>query len=748
MAGKSETLVIDIQINGATARRGLNDITKSLKKTESAVTKLKGNLQSLKGLIGGFGLAALAAGFVKSVSGALAFSEEIKNVADRVAFSTDALQELRFAASLVGIDMRQLDIGLQRFSRRVADAAAGSGELEKVFREQGIAIRDANGNFKESEQLLGEFADAVQNAGSEQEQLLLSFKAFDSEGAKIVNILKNGSKGLEEFRQSARDAGVVMDKELINRAAELNASYTTAITKITKQFRIFLVKLVDALTELPIVFKVVEGILIKAFARIVRDGQKMVEGLIGTFNILKAVITNLFDSAARSRAVDKAVNDSANAIKNLDREYNALSETIDNAIVEQIALSNAEKKANVERVKSNKVNATSTKQYSDISKSLAKSTEKLLTQQKTIGKTSDEVVRLNAELQRNRRETEINKLVNASPEQVGTLKALADAERDLTIAIARKTEQTLLAIEAETERLEIQEETLNTQTKQAANFRTAREELNGAIEAMGNQVAMLGATEEARIRNAAAIQAQADKEKLLQDLVAGNVGDKEFEELTKLINAKEQSTIATKKQTSEFKKQEAVIDSLQNKFNEFTTQTGDAIADFVTKGKADFGGLVESIINDLIRLQIQQQLTSAVSGGDNIFAKLFAGLSDAGNGTTTSTTPITQGIIGEPTLLARGGAIAGEAGPEAVLPLQRMAGGDLGVKAGGSGGAVTVNVINQADGATATTQERQGANGKRVIDVMIQSAVNKGITGGAFDKSLGGTFGVSRRGRS
>ena len=64
------------------------------------------------------------------------------------------------------------------------------------------------------------------------------------------------------------------------------------------------------------------------------------------------------------------------------------------------------------------------------------------------------------------------------------------------------------------------------------------------------------------------------------------------------------------------------------------------------------------------------------------------------------------GIVDRPTIfpMARGYGLMSEAGPEAVMPLKRLASGKLGVAAQSAG--VTVNVINNA-GAQVTTEARR-----------------------------------------
>jgi phage-related minor tail protein len=82
------------------------------------------------------------------------------------------------------------------------------------------------------------------------------------------------------------------------------------------------------------------------------------------------------------------------------------------------------------------------------------------------------------------------------------------------------------------------------------------------------------------------------------------------------------------------------------------------------------------------------------------------------------------GVIGGPTLfpLARGMGLAGEAGPEAILPLQRGADGRLGV-AGGGGGSTVVNVnVTTPDADSFRRSEAQ-------VTAMLARAVGRGRRG-------------------
>ena len=142
---------------------------------------------------------------------------------------------------------------------------------------------------------------------------------------------------------------------------------------------------------------------------------------------------------------------------------------------------------------------------------------------------------------------------------------------------------------------------------------------------------------------------------------------------------------------------------------------GDALADFVSTGKVDFAGLVDSMIADLTRLSIRMAVLAPLSkafggglaglfGGGPAYGTTGAGTSPAGM-TSGGTNPgfllggvasggafdrgrlveayARGGIVSTPTVfpMARGYGLMGEAGPEAVMPLKRLASGNLGVAA-------------------------------------------------------------------
>ncbi len=116
----------------------------------------------------------------------------------------------------------------------------------------------------------------------------------------------------------------------------------------------------------------------------------------------------------------------------------------------------------------------------------------------------------------------------------------------------------------------------------------------------------------------------------------------------------------------------------------------------------------------------------------------------------------TNSIVTEPThfRFAKGGGfglgLMGEAGPEAIMPLKRAADGSLGVSAEGFGGgdvAMMMKVIvNNYSSEKVEAKESQGEGGERQLEITIGSMINKHITSGKADKSLGSRYGLKAKG--
>lgn len=222
-------------------------VQSNMERTQRAGSAL---LRTLGPLLGAAGGAIGASALADLARRSLEFSDALVAAADRTSFAVDELERLRFAGYQNRIEFGQTDMALQRFSRRIAEAAQGSGELRADLRQLGIQLRDENGVMRSSYDILLDFADAVASAESGNEQLRLAFKAFDSEGAAFVNVLREGREGLEAYSRQAEEAGAIMGDDLARNAAEANRRLREIQQSFQGQFNTAIAENADELVQL------------------------------------------------------------------------------------------------------------------------------------------------------------------------------------------------------------------------------------------------------------------------------------------------------------------------------------------------------------------------------------------------------------------------------------------------------------------------------------------------------------------
>ena len=178
--------------------------------------------------------AAGAAGLFFGQFGAA--GDRIAKTADKLGLGVVELQRLQYAAKLAGIPVRTFDMAFQRFTRRTAEAAAGTGEALGALKFLGIALKDSEGRLRPASTLLEEVADKLATIEDPALRVRVAFKLFDSEGVAMVNMLQKGSKSIRDAGDEAERLGVMTEKDA--RASEEFVDSLTRMQQAAQGLRI------------------------------------------------------------------------------------------------------------------------------------------------------------------------------------------------------------------------------------------------------------------------------------------------------------------------------------------------------------------------------------------------------------------------------------------------------------------------------------------------------------------------------
>ena len=195
---------------------------------------------------------------------------------------------------------------------------------------------------------------------------------------------------------------------------------------------------------------------------------------------------------------------------------------------------------------------------------------------------------------------------------------------------------------------------------------------------------------------------------------------------------------------------EKFADSVKNSGEEIANVTAswfdraaDSLSNFVMTGKLKFKEFARSVIADIAKMIAKQLIFNMIAGFGKVFGgdAAWAGLGPGSALNTTGALPkganglvvakngivpyAKGGIVNRPTLFpfAKGTGLMGEAGPEAIIPLQRGKNGKLGVA--GGGGTTTVNVSVDAKGTKVEGDGKQMAQLGKMLGSAIEAELVK-----------------------
>jgi len=138
--------------------------------------------------------------------------------ARRIGVAVDQLSKMQHAAKLAGIDTNEFNLATQRMTRRLSEAAKGTGEARQAIAELGLdATKVANLPLSDQLALI---ADRMEGVNGRAAKLRIAFKLFDSEGASMLQMLKQGSAQMQAMAKDAEFLGIAISKQAAANAEE------------------------------------------------------------------------------------------------------------------------------------------------------------------------------------------------------------------------------------------------------------------------------------------------------------------------------------------------------------------------------------------------------------------------------------------------------------------------------------------------------------------------------------------------
>lgn len=758
------------------------------------------------GLIAGASIAALGVGITALVLPVARVGDEFFKLSQKTGVSVEALTALDYAAKLSDVTTEGLTKALQKLSVAMFDTQVNGDEGSAALKALGVSATDVHGQIRPTEAVLLDLAEKFATMPDGADKAALAVKLFGKEGLAIIPFLNQGREGITALMEEAQRLGLVMSED-VARASEIfndNLTRLSAIFEgVQRQIGAAVIPILADFTEQVILAQSETGSFSNELQRITANREATITFLESVASglafiaesavLLKRVIAQPFDSlsvvgkdietwfktdmlrSGKAMGLDpKAIDAEIAKLQTARDDYvSAANDRLFNinqnpGYVDRVAKFFDEQRRTV-RVQGQKFVLDTETQAKEVQVIYDKFLPTLprkprpnldlsgFEKPKPAEKLNEGEAFLNQLRSRLTRTQE----GEAAELRARALQIEAKGYKDVSVE-AEKYIQVLEAIERQKEK----DKAFEAYEKEEANARKIVETLIGGnrqrIEGMQLQREMLdlSATERAVLQNRAELEksAAAARKEASQiqdaDLRAQTIeaiNDALARQLPILENLTRAN--ADNQRSAEFGAKSALRTYIEDATNAAKQAeravTGafksmeDALTQFVMTGKVDFNSLANSIISDLIRIQIQRAITLPLANwAMSLFTPAASAALPLGSGDlmgVNANIAHSGGLLGADGLPSRqvdngvfagarrfhtGGLVSGEVpiiarqGETVFTPGQLRALG--GAVAGRPQVNVEFNVINRASGVETRVEQQQQPDGSTRLDVIVE----------------------------
>ena len=220
----------------------LNNTKAEMAKTEKQIKSTSEELKSSKvnweavgetvGKVGkafGAALAELGAAAVGAASALAGLTVSASNYADdlitQATFTrqtTDDLQKYAYAARFIDVEVNTLTKSMAKNIKSMDSARKGSAAYADAYKKLGVSVTDANGEFRNSNDVYWDCIDALDSIQNETERDALAMQLFGKSAQELNSVIEAGSEAFKELGDEAEQMGFILSEDAVNRLGAFN----------------------------------------------------------------------------------------------------------------------------------------------------------------------------------------------------------------------------------------------------------------------------------------------------------------------------------------------------------------------------------------------------------------------------------------------------------------------------------------------------------------------------------------------
>lgn len=238
------------------SRRATRQMEMDMNRSSASINRAISGVSSKIGVFGkslaagfvGGAVAAAFAGLTSNISETVKGIAEIGDEAKRSGMSLQTFQEWKYVAEQNRIGIDSLVDGFKELSLRADEfVTTGQGSASAAFQRLGFSAKDLKKKLEDPSELMLEIIKRLQKF-DRAAQIRIADELFGGTGGeKFVQLLSQGEGELRKTIAKAHEAGAVLDKELVDKAAEIDQRFQALSARVSA----FGKKLAVTLADIP-----------------------------------------------------------------------------------------------------------------------------------------------------------------------------------------------------------------------------------------------------------------------------------------------------------------------------------------------------------------------------------------------------------------------------------------------------------------------------------------------------------------
>lgn len=227
--------------------------------------------------------------FVKSSIDA---ADNINDISQKTGVAVAQLAKYDVAARNSGISLEQVAAAQLKLNKNIVEAADGTGASAVAFKAMGISVKDAAGNLRSADEITAEVADRFKDFPDGPQKSALAMAIFGKAGADLIPMLNMGSEEMNKFSTAIDDDFAKASDAFNDRLGLINVGVQNFSITVAKQMLPALNDGLDAFTSLFAETGAAEtfGMVVsEAFRMIVTAASAMVVGIQNAIALIKSL---------------------------------------------------------------------------------------------------------------------------------------------------------------------------------------------------------------------------------------------------------------------------------------------------------------------------------------------------------------------------------------------------------------------------------------------------------------------------